>query len=65
MKNQKYDFPVYQNEKYWDEFKVDGIPTMVIIDPSGVIRFRNVGFEEGMEYAETLTWQIAAIRNKK
>jgi thiol-disulfide isomerase/thioredoxin len=65
MKNQKFDFPVYRNEKYWDEFKVDGIPTMVIIDPSGTIRFRNSGFEEGMEYAETLLWQIDAVRNKK
>jgi len=62
MKNQNYSFSVYRNEKYWEQFSVEGIPTMVILDPAGKIRFRNVGFEEGMEYEETLEWQIEALR---
>ena len=64
LKNQKYSFPVYRNEEYWGQFNVQGIPTLVIIDPKGKIRFRNIGFEEGMEYAETLLWQINAVRSK-
>jgi peroxiredoxin len=63
MKNQNFSFPVYQDEKFWEQFSVDGIPTMLMIDPSGKIRFRNTGFEEGMEYDETLLWQIDAVRN--
>jgi thiol-disulfide isomerase/thioredoxin len=62
MKNQNYDFAVYRNEDYWDEFKVDGIPTLVVMDPTGKIRFRNVGFERGMGYDETLLWEIEALR---
>jgi tetratricopeptide (TPR) repeat protein len=62
MKHHNYSFPVYRNEDYWKEFSVEGIPTMVMIDPSGTIRFRNTGFEEGMEYEETLGWQIDAVR---
>ncbi len=63
MRNQNYSFSVYRNEKYWEQFSVEGIPTMVILDPEGTIRFRNVGFEEGMEYEETLEWQIDAVRS--
>lgn len=63
MKNHEYSFPVYQDQKYWDEFSVSGIPTLLVIDPKGVIRFRNSGFEEGMEYEETLRWQIEAVQH--
>jgi len=62
MKNQNYDFALYRNEDYWGEFSIDGIPTLVVMDPSGKIRFRNIGFEKGMEYEETLLWQIAALK---
>jgi hypothetical protein len=34
-----------------------------VIDTKGVIRFRNSGFEEGMEYEETLRWQIEAAQH--
>lgn len=64
MANHNYTFPVYRDEKYWDQFSVDGIPTLLVIDPKGTIRFRNAGFEEGMEYEETILWQVAAARGK-
>jgi thiol-disulfide isomerase/thioredoxin len=64
MKNHHYSFPSYRNESYWKEFNVDGIPTLVVIDPHGAIRFRNAGFEEGMEYDQTLQWQIDAVRSQ-
>jgi thiol-disulfide isomerase/thioredoxin len=63
MENQNYDFAVYRNEDYWTEFDVSGIPTLVVMDPTGKIRFRNIGFEKGMEYEETLLWQIDALKN--
>ena len=62
-RNQKLSFPLYRNEKYWEQFSVQGIPTLLVIDPKGVIRFRNTGFEEGMEYEETLLWQINAVKS--
>ncbi len=64
MKNQNADFAVYRNEDYWTQFDVSGIPTMVVIDPKGKIRFRNEGFEEGADYEQTLLWQIEAVRNQ-
>jgi tetratricopeptide (TPR) repeat protein len=64
MKNQRLDFPVYRNEDYWEQFDVSGIPTLLVIDPNGKIRFRNVGFEEGTDYEETLEWQIEAAQSK-
>lgn len=63
MKNHQYSFPVYQDQKYWDEFGVTGIPALLVIDPKGVIRFRNSGFEEGIEYEEALRWQIEAAQH--
>lgn len=63
MKNHSYSFPVFRDEKYWEQFDVSGIPTLLIIDPKGTIRFRNSGFEEGMEYEETLLWQINAAKS--
>lgn len=64
MKHHHYSFPSYRNEDYWKEFNVEGIPTLVVIDPHGTIRFRNAGFEEGMEYDQTLQWQIDAVRSQ-
>lgn len=64
-KDHHYSFPVYRNEDYWKEFSVEGIPTLVLIDPKGAIRFRNAGFEEGLEYEETLLWEIDAVRKAK
>jgi thiol-disulfide isomerase/thioredoxin len=61
MKNNGVSFPVFRNEKYWEQFSVNGIPTLLILDRNGTIRFRNEGFEEGMEYEETLLWQIEAV----
>ncbi len=37
-----------------DLFEVTGIPTLVVIDKDGVIRFKEVGYEEGL--AEKLGW---------
>lgn len=65
MKNQNFNFAVYRNEDYWEQFDVSGIPTLLVIDASGKIRFRNVGFEEGMEYEETLEWQIEAAKGNR
>jgi thiol-disulfide isomerase/thioredoxin len=64
MMNQNLDFEVYRNEDFWEQFDVNGIPTLLVIDRQGKIRFRNVGFEEGMEYEETLEWQIQAVKAK-
>ena len=32
-----------------DDYEIRGVPTTVIIDGSGRLMFRHVGFEEGME----------------
>jgi thiol-disulfide isomerase/thioredoxin len=40
--------------KATDLFEVTGIPTLIVIDKDGVIRFKEVGYEEGL--AEKLGW---------
>lgn len=62
LKNHGYDFALFRNEKYWDQFSVAAIPTLLVVDSTGTIRFRDMGFEEGMEYEETLLWQIEAAK---
>ncbi|MCB2211278.1 TlpA family protein disulfide reductase [bacterium] len=42
------------DEQPTDLFEVTGIPTLVVIDKEGVIRFKEVGYEEGLR--EKLGW---------
>lgn len=43
----KYDFDVWldDEDKVVSSFKVDGIPTKFVLDPTGKIRFKTVGFD--------------------
>ncbi|MGQ9721232.1 MAG: redoxin domain-containing protein [Candidatus Jordarchaeum sp.] len=44
LRKNNYSFPVLYDDGYRTRFKVRGIPTTFIIDPSGRIRVRMVGF---------------------
>ena len=57
MVDNEYDMRLMWAEgdvKPTDLFEVTGIPTLVVIDKEGVIRFKEVGFEEGLR--EKLGW---------
>ena len=43
-----------------DAYDVRSLPTLVVIDKAGVVRYRNVGFEENI--AEILEAQIESLR---
>ncbi len=43
-----------------DEYEVRGIPTFVVIDKDGVIRYTLVGYESFLD--ETLGWMIESLR---
>jgi thiol-disulfide isomerase/thioredoxin len=57
MSDNEYDMHLMWGEgdvNPTDLFEVTGIPTLVVIDKDGVIRFKEVGYEEGL--AEKLGW---------
>jgi thiol-disulfide isomerase/thioredoxin len=55
-----YDFNVlFADNSVPDEYGVNGIPTLFVIDKNGIIRYRNVGYTP---YADQiLTWQVNSL----
>lgn len=51
IRSKKYTFDVLfdSNNKVIEAFKVDGIPTKFVLDKSGNIRFKSVGFNGGVD----------------
>jgi thiol-disulfide isomerase/thioredoxin/TolA-binding protein len=51
MANNKYTFPVVidHDSVAAKAYELQGFPTVFMIDSSGMIRFRNVGYDEGVE----------------
>jgi thiol-disulfide isomerase/thioredoxin len=51
MANNKYTFPVVidHDSVAVKAYGLQGFPTVYMIDPSGMIRFKNVGYEDGVE----------------
>jgi thiol-disulfide isomerase/thioredoxin len=51
MANNKYTFPVIidHDSVAVKAYEIPGFPTVFIIDSSGMIRYRNVGYDEGVE----------------
>ncbi|MBI5020601.1 MAG: redoxin domain-containing protein [Ignavibacteriales bacterium] len=66
IEENKYTFPVLLDEKTDDQYKVisdydvEGIPTKFLIDKSGNIAFKSVGFD-GPSMEEELTQQIEIL----
>ena len=66
IEENKYTFPVLLDEKTDDQYKVisdyevEGIPTKFLIDKSGKIAFKSVGFD-GPSMEEELTQQIEIL----
>jgi len=58
----KYTFPVLFDEGFVEKFGVEGIPTKFILDGTGRIRFKSVGFDGGEKMIAELTAQIELLR---
>ncbi|MEZ0542428.1 redoxin family protein [Fibrella arboris] len=55
--------PIDQNQKVADSFGVAGIPTKVIIDPKGRVRYRSIGYSGNAEAtAEEITLVVEALK---
>lgn len=61
MRQNGFDFPnVYDlDDRAPFDFKVNSFPTVFIVDPTGKIRYRNIGFSEAI--SEILTLQIESL----
>lgn len=58
----KYEIPIYFNNNVSEEFGVQGIPSLFIIDKKGIIRYKKVGFTEGEEFDKIMGWYIESLR---
>lgn len=62
-----YDEPVDETKKTYkivEQFKVTGIPTKLVIDPQGHIRFRSVGYDQNAEgMVKDLATMIEMLRS--
>lgn len=60
-KKRNYQFPIlYADEKIEDDYKVDSVPTLLIIDGQRNIRFQKTGFNNNGYYLKELDWMIEA-----
>jgi hypothetical protein len=50
---------LYGTDEIAEAFGVEGIPTLVVIDQEGIIRYREVGVHEGLR--ENLGWYTEEI----
>jgi thiol-disulfide isomerase/thioredoxin len=59
-----YTFPVaYGDRNLYHGLGIQGIPTTIVADTSGTMRFNRLGFSEIGDPIEELGWQIEAARN--
>ncbi len=58
MADNGYTFPVLYDEGMVDKYGVDGIPTKFVIDKSGNLAFKSIGFNGAEEMLNELTAQI-------
>lgn len=57
-----YTIPVARaGREIYAGFQMEGLPTLVLIDPAGAIRFRHLGHSEVGDFVEELGWRIDAL----
>lgn len=54
-----YTFPVYYGRPAAEQYEVDSIPTTFIIDKSGTIQFKHIGYRPDIR--DVLGWEIDAL----
>ena len=55
MEQNQYDMTlIYGSRELTDAYKVSGIPTIVVIDKEGNLRYKQIGYSQGL--TEKLTW---------
>jgi tetratricopeptide (TPR) repeat protein len=58
LKANKYNFPVLLNKGVNISFGVKSIPTTIIIDKKGIIRYKNIGFNDEINFTELIQKEI-------
>ncbi len=43
-------------------FDIKGVPTIVIVDHEGIIRYKKIGYSEGEEFEKIMSWYIDEIK---
>jgi thiol-disulfide isomerase/thioredoxin len=57
-----YTVPVTLGDReLYARLDVQGLPTLLIVDPQGVVRFRTLGHSEVGDFVEELGWRIEAV----
>ncbi len=64
-KARKFSFPVFFDDGKHKILDIPPIPAMLIIDPSGNIRIKNTGFNEGDNIEEKLNKLVEEFRAPK
>jgi len=60
-----FTFPVaYGDREAYSRLKVQGLPTLLFIDPQGTIQFTHLGYSDTGDFVEELGWQIEALRER-
>ncbi|MBW6458543.1 MAG: TlpA family protein disulfide reductase [FCB group bacterium] len=55
-------FPVMYADGINRVFDIKGVPTIVIVDHEGIIRYKKVGYAEGEEFDKIMSWYIEEIK---
>jgi len=62
VKRRGYTLPVAHGDReVYTGFQVEGLPTLILIDPQGKVRFRQLGHSDVGDFVEELGWRIEAL----
>jgi thioredoxin-like negative regulator of GroEL len=63
IERHRFTFPVaFGDRALYDALGMSGIPTTIVADTSGTIRFQHLGFTDVGDFVEEIGWQIDAAR---
>lgn len=56
LNDKSYTFPILMDPKAFARFGIDGIPTTLIADASGAVRFQISGYSDTTDYVQLMEW---------
>ncbi len=61
IQGMKFTFPVAYAEENATKFGVEGIPSLLIMGPSGKIRYKIVGFDPDKDFVREMSWRLESL----
>lgn len=61
MKEKGYTIPVVMNKGIDQAYDVHGIPTLFVVDPNGMIRYKHVGYDGNVDFVKLMTKEINLV----